>query len=135
MQVDPLPQVSHIPRSFIGNTSNVILVDEQGCRFLARVHLLDVNHRTVGNASDLIKPLTAFALQIIGSFWLAAQEKIDGEDHARDDQYQTIEAKWNHNCGRDGASANRIRPEAKSGKMQSWGTPSFEAITTRQRGA
>src|SRR5436309_9032236 len=106
MQIDPLPQVSHILRGFIGNTSNVILVDEQGCRFLARVHLLDVNHRTVGDTSDLIKPLAAFALQIIGRFGLAAQEKINGEDHARADQYQTREAKLNPNSGSYGSYAN-----------------------------
>src|SRR5437667_10870722 len=99
MQIDPLPQVSHILRSFIGNTSYIVLVDEQGSWFLARVHLLDVNHRTVGNASDLIKPLTAFALQIICSVGIAAQEKINDEYLSRHDQYQTIEAKRNHNCG------------------------------------
>ena len=79
MKIDQLPKISYILGSFIRDASDVVPEDEHGRRAIAvAADFLDIDHCTVSNPSDLIKPGPAFALDFLRTFAFAAQEYISG---------------------------------------------------------
>ena len=78
MQIDPMAQVSNILRALIGDAGHIVFVDEHGgsVMFACCRELLDIDYRSVGDATRGFKPCAAFALDLIrGSSACAATER------------------------------------------------------------
>ncbi len=73
MEIDQLPQVSDVLRSFIRDTRDVVPKDQhRGGLIAVAADFLDIDHRAIRDPSDSVEPSSAFALNFLRSFALSA---------------------------------------------------------------
>lgn len=75
MKVDPLAQVSDVLGSFVGDSGNVVLINEHGDGRVGG-EFLHIDHGAVGDAADFGEPGAALALEFVRSFRLASKQNI-----------------------------------------------------------
>lgn len=73
LQVDELAQVGDLLGSFVGNSSHVVLVNNE-LPGVGAVHLVHVNDSAIGDAPDLAEPGSALALDFRWRFAPAPQQ-------------------------------------------------------------
>ena len=81
MQVDPVPEIRDILRALVGNSRDIILVDQHdgGVMAIGWSEFLNVDHRSVCNTSSGFEPGAAVALDFIRGLRLAAQQGVSAE--------------------------------------------------------
>ena len=72
MQVDKLAEIGYVLRSLVGNTRDIILVDQQGRRSaIAARHFLNIDYSSISDAPNAVEPGPSLFLHLISSLRLA----------------------------------------------------------------
>jgi hypothetical protein len=78
MQIDPLAKVRNILRAFVGDSRNVVLVNQQHRGMMPAIfrHFLYVDNSSISDAPNAVKPSATLALQFGRPFRLSPEEGV-----------------------------------------------------------
>src|SRR5438105_4505822 len=98
MQIDPLPQMRDVLRSFVGDSANIVMKDQHsgGVVPIGR-DFLHVDHSAVGDAANLVQPVAALTFNFNRSFLFAAKHEISGQHGPESARKKCVETKRKHN--------------------------------------
>src|ERR1700751_2891626 len=97
MQLNELAQLDNVLGSFVGNTANVVVKNQQSCgRMLVLGKLLNIDYGAVSNAANLIQPIAALALDLCRAFLSAAKHQVSSARSTRSAHNQGVKTKRKH---------------------------------------
>src|SRR5207248_4465399 len=97
MQIDELPKVGYVLRGFVGNTCDIILIDQQSRGpAIGALHFLNIDDSAISDAANAVEPGSAFSLHLVGGLRLAAQQEVGRSENSSSDKNQNIEMNRSH---------------------------------------